>query len=354
MCSIINTSRELVEEVYEDSNISLNEHCTYRKDIIDNNLYFTFKGTDSLDNIEHDIECFQKEISSYFIEIFDRVLNDIRNLLKITKVDSIILTGHSLGGTVAQFMYKILSVLNLKTELKLITFNGFNDRSEDKLYDIDFIRNSIVNIIAEDKNNIDIEYITRIILTKVLHNGLEFTDNKINQLMKSKTKIDIINEGFYGNSIDLIRNSIRTDLSLWCGRQSSKDINPSKEIFGVNFNIGKSFRVELGLKNINDSKYRNFEYSEMEKQSNNTIISLNLCYKLESFLISIILLNKFKNMYSIDKDFINCDNIYILSISGDIVGNFRKSTLKDNIVYGNNIIPRLTLYHSLSNFDKYI
>lgn len=351
VCLIVNKARKLSEIVYEESSLSLNEHCSYRKDMIDKNLYFTFKGTDSLDNIEHDIECCQKEISSYFIEIFNHVLYDIKNIITTTKVDSIILTGHSLGGTVAQFMYKVLSVIELEIPLKLITFNAFNDRSEDNIYNLDFLRNSLYNILDYTPNEKNVSKIIETVIFSVLNKDFSYKDNKINYYIDTKYKIPL-NRKNRIDVFDTIVYSISIDLSIAQFKlNSNKDCkNNKKDIYGLDFNIGDKFKIQLGIKNINNTNSYN-DFNRQENQSLDTSLSIVSIRKLETFFTVLFLLMKFKNNSSV---YIDKSLIEILSISGDIVGNFRKSTLNDNKVFGNNKIPSLFNYHSLSNFDKYI
>lgn len=342
--------RKISDESYNINNENiniLNQNCSYLKYLKNNILFLAFKGTSSIDNIQHDIDCIQKEIPFYFIEVFNKVLYDI----KTNNYKEIVLTGHSLGGCVAQFIYKVLSVVELDIPLKLITFNAFNDRSEDNICNLDFLRNSLYNILDYVPNEKNISKIIETVIFSVLNKDFSYKDNKINYYIDTKYKIPL-NRKNRIDALDTIIYSIGIDLSV-AHFKLNNDMdckNMKKEIYGLDFNIGDKFKIQLGIKNINNTNsYNNF--NQYENQSLDTSLSITSIRKLETFFTVLFLLMKFKNNSSV---YINKSLIEILSISGDIVGNFRKSDLNDNVVFENNKIPSLLNYHSLSNFDKYI
>lgn len=301
----------LCEESYsnEDEPIVFN--------IIDDIKFFAFKGTSNASDIEHDSCLLINTIPSYYINALNYVLKNV------SKKDTIVLTGHSLGGSIAQFINKILT--NNGYNSFHIGFNAFNDQSEVLFESENKIRTSIQNMFEK---------------RDYLFNYQSFIDDVLNLTFKNDS-LTIRDEILNSSKVELYYRflSLKTkDYSL--SKTEIENIKHVKPL--IDLDVGDSFKIQLGTKSIIDESIPN------EIKKTNSVIS---AYINESDYDRIItLISIFKDLINLNLDKVSGVN-YI--ISGDPIANFRKSTVGSDIIFGNSSIPSIS-YHYLKNFIKYI
>lgn len=341
-------------------------------------IIYAIKGTSSMNNVKHDIDALSDSVSFLHNEIFLSIYKDLtKNYDKYKEVKNIILTGHSLGGSIAQYLFKILtiigpSLLPYGNELNLLyrVFNPFNDNSDDSVLDniSSFTLDSLFNILIQDRDKINIQSVVSKLMNVLIVDIIDVKSKIVENIINSKSS------SISKEELDNIMTNIDLRINLFKPEKEYITTNAFERVtdtvYGIDLNIGKGPRIKIGFKPLSYEKQeRNFNSSINNTiegkdlvQSNVVKLSEENKLRIKLFILSLIALMKYNHLRKTNKSFIENINKrnFNYRIEGDIVSSIRKSNIgtdivykpKDDILQGS--IPSITSYHSIALFDKYI
>ncbi|MGL5315636.1 MAG: lipase family protein [Peptostreptococcaceae bacterium] len=307
----------------------------------DEDVLIAFKGTDSIENIMHDKDMVDKEVS----EIFIIALMHVRRLMRKYMNKKFIFTGHSLGGSIAQFMGYIIP------KSKAYTFNAFGVEIKDVYKPENFIQH-ITNVL-----NLNLyDFIDSKILIKLIMDKFFI---KMDGRLSPTFSVSPIGEfSFFEESIkEGVHDCIKNTLDLQGAKYPVQRIDDTTLLIPVYENSSSSvfpnLKITVGTMFKDDSiDTRKMEETSRGLNSKGFIGKEDLATLIFEFLYMI-------RIYGGTKIFLEAfpendttkTRIENYVIHGDIVGNFRKHI--GSVIYldANPIMD--VNKHTIANFEGY-
>lgn len=321
--------KDLCIKVYEDNDIKgfTTLHVENIKFIFKNEndiLTVVFRGTDNIENALTDKDLFDKEIP----KVYPLVMSHVLSIINTYKPKKIILGGHSLGGSIVQFLCKILGLVY--DDIESYTFNAYGDISE--IVTEESIDNSLFNMLDTNAVDCDIKYLIEKIKC-ILFDKLIECDPIIKISMFELDNIDSI-EDLIEKYIELLKENPITYKSNRIKNGGSITLEPE-------FNLFKNLKIQLGIGDLDKTTYENQDGVKM---------CYNICLIAYYGALMSLLYTYKLNKDKVDKN-INLTNFVI---KGDFVGTRRTGTIGKYVYFGDDLLTKVVSNHSIVLFNNYI
>lgn len=321
--------KDLCIKVYEENDIegftTLNiENVKFIFKNENNTLTVVFRGTDNIDNALTDKDLFDKEIP----RVYPLIMSHVLSIINTYKPNKIILGGHSLGGSIVQFLCKILGLVC--PNIEAYTFNAYGDISEEVTEES--IDRSLFNMLNTNAEDCDIKYLTNQI-KDLIFDKLFSCDPAIKVSMYELNNINSI-EDLIEKYIDLLKENPITYKSNTIKNGGSITLEPD-------FNLFKNLKIQIGVGNLDKTSY--------EKQD-----GVKMCYNI-SLIAYYGALMSLLYTYKLNKDKVD-KNIDLTNfvIKSDFVGTRRTGTIGKYVYFGDDLLTKVVSNHSIVLFNNYI